>query len=402
MTVDLLTRLQSAGEGENLDWLVMEQSLNRLDDDITRTIWAASIPHWFDSAFLSSLLDNGTTTLTADGMNSITSLSFVEAFPELGFNIHEHSRRLMLNHLWKTNDRRFREVSQRAQAHCSGQNQDEPAWRIETIYHSLTADPVLGVELLKRQVNQWQREHYDDRVEILARAALEVAEAGRVPADVAEIIEFTHASIGLLYGRKEINERTDIGLVRHFLAGEPQAVTTIDGWIARAAWPYKRRLSHRWDDVLQEVRLEVIRLLGKGRFEGQSSLRTYLWRVVSHACMDQLTRDTKVRLRDSTIDPASPDSVVRRYVNQETDEIDSLESRDILRQILDDTPRDCRELWRLIAMGHTYRELSSRLGITEGLLRVRVLRCREKAVAVRERLLRHRRGAEPSDETDRE
>ena len=42
--------------------------------------------------------------------------------------------------------------------------------------------------------------------------------------------------------------------------------------------------------------------------------------------------------------------------------------------------------WRLIAMGHSYREMSQRMGVAEGTLRVRVLRCREKAVAVRREL----------------
>src|SRR5215470_4506415 len=81
---------------------------------------------------------------------------------------------------------------------------------------------------------------------------------------------------------------TDQEMVTRFLKGETEAVRTVDGWISRAAWPYQRRLADRWDDVLQEVRLEVTRLLGQGKFRGESSLRTYLWRVVSHTCLDQL------------------------------------------------------------------------------------------------------------------
>jgi DNA-directed RNA polymerase specialized sigma24 family protein len=41
----------------------------------------------------------------------------------------------------------------------------------------------------------------------------------------------------------------------------------------------------------------------------------------------------------------------------------------------------------MIHAGLSYREMSSRLGVAEGTLRVRVLRCREKAVAVRAELL---------------
>ena len=55
--------------------------------------------------------------------------------------------------------------------------------------------------------------------------------------------------------------------------------------------------------------------------------------------------------------------------------------------MLDRTPRDCRELWRMILAGLSYREMSQRMSVAEGTLRVRVLRCREKASAVRNGLL---------------
>ena len=56
----------------------------------------------------------------------------------------------------------------------------------------------------------------------------------------------------------------DRDMVARFLRGESEAVGTVDGWISRAAWPYQRRLADRWDDVLQDIRLEVTRLLDAG------------------------------------------------------------------------------------------------------------------------------------------
>ena len=61
----------------------------------------------------------------------------------------------------------------------------------------------------------------------------------------------------------------DRDVVARFLRGEREAVGTVDSWIARAAWPYQRRLADRWDDVLQDVRLEVTRLLGQGKISGR-------------------------------------------------------------------------------------------------------------------------------------
>src|SRR4051794_38543850 len=174
----------------------------------------------------------------------------------------------------------------------------------------------------------------------------------------------------------------DQEMVTRYLKGENEAVGTVDGWISRAAWPYQRRLADHWDDVLQEVRLEVTRLLGEGKFRGESSLRTYLWRVVSHTCLDQLRSRDKWKWADlEPLESADqPAGQVRGIASRHED-------RDLLLRVLDQVPQDCREMWRQIAAGLSYREMSLRMAVAEGTLRVRVLRCREKAVVARQDLL---------------
>jgi RNA polymerase sigma-70 factor (ECF subfamily) len=175
----------------------------------------------------------------------------------------------------------------------------------------------------------------------------------------------------------------DQEVVTRFLDGDADAVETVDGWITRAAWPYQRRLADSWEDVLQEVRMEVTRLLGAGKFRGESSLRTYLWRVVSHTCLDLLRARGKRQWTDlEEVDKASGGDTGTPGGASQT------EDRDLLLRVLGQVSQDCRELWRLLVHGLSYREMSLRLGVAEGTLRVRVLRCREKAVALREELLR--------------
>jgi len=174
----------------------------------------------------------------------------------------------------------------------------------------------------------------------------------------------------------------DQEVVARFLRGEAAAVGTVDGWISRAAWPYQRRLADHWDDVLQEVRLEITRLLGQGKFRGESSLRTYLWRVVSHTCLDQLRARGKRQWTDlEELERGDgPETAVPSLPSRQED-------RDLLLRVLGRVSRDCRDLWRQILLGLSYHEMSLRLGVAEGTLRVRVLRCREKAVALRAELL---------------
>ena len=176
----------------------------------------------------------------------------------------------------------------------------------------------------------------------------------------------------------------DREVVAKYLRGDPETISTVDGWIERAAWPYQRRLAHRWDDVLQDVRLEVTRLLGDGKFRGESSLRTYLWRVVSHTCLDQIRSQTKWQWADlETLDQEDG----RAIGPPRPVAADDHAERDLLMRVLDRASQECRELWKMLLLGLSYREMSLRLEVAEGTLRVRVLRCRERAVALREELL---------------
>jgi RNA polymerase sigma-70 factor (ECF subfamily) len=173
----------------------------------------------------------------------------------------------------------------------------------------------------------------------------------------------------------------DQDMVARFLRGEANAVGTVDSWISRAAWPYQRRLVNRWDDVLQEIRLEITRLFSQGKFRGESSLRTYLWRVVSHTCLDQIRAEGKRQWTDldelqGTGDGPLVDPAPVRH-----------EDRDLLLRVLERASGECRDMWRMIVAGLSYREISQRMGVAEGTLRVRALRCREKALVLRAELL---------------
>jgi RNA polymerase sigma factor (sigma-70 family) len=173
---------------------------------------------------------------------------------------------------------------------------------------------------------------------------------------------------------------SDREVVAQFLRGEAKAVLMVDGWISRAAWPFQRRLASRWEDVLQEVRLEVTRLLGQGKFRGDSSLRTYLWQVVNHSCLDQLRSQSRWQWADL-------EAFEQEGGAAGLPEAGRHEARDLVQRVLERVSGECRDLWRLIVLGHSYREMSQRLGVAEGTLRVRALRCREKAVALRGELL---------------
>jgi RNA polymerase sigma-70 factor (ECF subfamily) len=140
--------------------------------------------------------------------------------------------------------------------------------------------------------------------------------------------------------------------------------------------------------VLQDVRLEVTRLLGEGKFRGESSLRTYLWRVVSHTCLDQIRSQGKWQWADLEV----LEQEDGRAAGPPRPAVDDPVERDLLLRVLDRASQECRGLWKMLVLGFSYREMSLRLEVAEGTLRVRVLRCRERAVALRDELLEGRGG----------
>jgi RNA polymerase sigma factor (sigma-70 family) len=179
----------------------------------------------------------------------------------------------------------------------------------------------------------------------------------------------------------------DEAIIGRFLAGDPAAVAEVDGWLARAASSYRRRLGDHFDDALQDVRLEATRLLQEGKFRGDSSLKTYLWRVTAHTCLDRLRAGSRWSFveYDGEIAEAA-DAVGAGQAPPRA----WYAERDLLLRVLARMEEECRRLWSLLIEGHSYRVMSDETGVSEGALRVRVLRCRGRAQEVRDELLSHR------------
>lgn len=180
-----------------------------------------------------------------------------------------------------------------------------------------------------------------------------------------------------------MQERSDERLIEAFLKGEREAVETIDRWLERATWPYRRRLESELDDVLQDIRLEITRLMQRKDFRGDSSFKTYLWRVANHACLDRLRSKHRWAWSDF-------EDIADHLDNEElrpSEHGPRFETRDLMTRVLQAVPRECKKLWIMIASGYTYIEMSRRQDVAAGTLRVRVKRCREKAIAIRQQLL---------------
>ena len=120
----------------------------------------------------------------------------------------------------------------------------------------------------------------------------------------------------------------------------------------------------------------MLRLLRASSWRAESSLKTYVWRVVAHNCIDALRRQRRhplEELGDAEVTLRSPDpSPLDRVLD------DDAHRR--LLTALEAVPADCRRLWGSILRGLSYQEISREMGVAEGALRVRAHRCRKRAI----------------------
>lgn len=175
-------------------------------------------------------------------------------------------------------------------------------------------------------------------------------------------------------------EPAEASLVAGLLAGDEAALAEVRRWVRGAVSPYRFRLAAEIEDVEQEVVLELLEALRAARFEGRSRLATYVRRMVHHKCLN--------RLRSLRRRPAVDLDEVE-LVDSEPTPFESSRRREELLvglRVLAEMPESCRELWTMIESGLAYEAMAERLRVAAGTLRVRVHRCREKALALRDRL----------------
>lgn len=182
-------------------------------------------------------------------------------------------------------------------------------------------------------------------------------------------------------------------IIGRFLAGDPESIELVRGWIRAAFVPYRAKLAPDLEDLEQEILLDLTRILREGRYRGQSRLRTFVSSCGHHKCIDRLRtlgRRQWIALEDLDL-PSRALSAL--------DKISKSEAAELALRVQEQMPESCRQLWRMLEKGMRYREMSRRLGIAEGTLRARVLRCRRRALAVRQQLLAAARGNETRTST---
>lgn len=165
------------------------------------------------------------------------------------------------------------------------------------------------------------------------------------------------------------------GLIEGYLRGDPAALRYVDGWIDVVLKESFRALQNDWDDVRQEVRIRVFRNLSRERFDGRSSLHTYVHRIARNVSIDFSRRAHRRResgeLEDlRAVAPGDPPGGAPTWMD-----------RDVLLKVLEGMPEGDRVLlWLVCGLHYSYIEVAKHLKISEGAVKVRVHRCKDRLV----------------------
>jgi RNA polymerase sigma factor (sigma-70 family) len=175
----------------------------------------------------------------------------------------------------------------------------------------------------------------------------------------------------------------DNKLVDGYLRGDQRAVDAVDEYIRAALTTWQRKLGADTNEIESDVHYKLLISLRRGEFGFRATLRTFVSRIVNHTCIDFLRYEKKFsRNPVEEINPADP------AASQE-DLLEKKQAARLLFRALRLLPRECIQLWRMrLQRGMSCAEIGEIYQKTEGNIRRRLWDCRQKAKAIREKLLK--------------
>jgi RNA polymerase sigma factor (sigma-70 family) len=173
----------------------------------------------------------------------------------------------------------------------------------------------------------------------------------------------------------------DLKLIVDYQKGESKAHSRIHGWISAVVrnsdWGFQSDV----EDIIQDVKMKLLENFQDGKFGFRSSVKTYIWRVTKYTCIDYL----RCRKSLPSFDTSLPE-IADPHANPEK-EVYEKEQKEIFMAIFKGLPEYCRHLWRMVwHQKLPYARIAQILDISEGTVKSRFARCKEKAIELGRKL----------------
>lgn len=175
---------------------------------------------------------------------------------------------------------------------------------------------------------------------------------------------------------------TDITLVDLAKNGDRVALSELLGRYERKAYQLAFRLTGNHADASDAAQEGLVRVYTRlHHFRGDSAFSTWLYRVVTNTCLDEIRR--RGRLRHSSLDDpiSSEDGPVRRHAIDTTDGpvdwAERRETQETVQKAIMDLPEDYRAVVVLRDIqDHSYQEIAEMLRTSVGTIKSRLHRAR--------------------------
>ena len=167
---------------------------------------------------------------------------------------------------------------------------------------------------------------------------------------------------------------SDREIIEGFLKGDPRIYEIVREWICIVLRSARYGSSLSEEDIAADTIAKLLTNLRENNFRFDSALKTYVQRITRYTLIDALrsSRFTKTNqaLVEETVDPSD-----------QLAEFEDREEQELFALIMEKMDRKCTNLWRMIFHEELpYRKIAEKLNITEGAVKTRVLRCKEKAM----------------------
>lgn len=189
--------------------------------------------------------------------------------------------------------------------------------------------------------------------------------------------EFHTKSVGIDLSRLYINVVVGLiadQLLRRIRENDHEFIAELRQIIEQIVRKWNWTDSDSANDIAQDCFMKVVENLSRGKFEGRSSFKTYVYTITRRTCIDYYKSARAVQLAD--IDQVT---VFDSALSPE-DQVIAQEQRKTAYRVLMSLPKECRNLWRAVFFGkRNYKQVAEQLGLSEGTVKRKMWKCRQLA-----------------------
>lgn len=174
---------------------------------------------------------------------------------------------------------------------------------------------------------------------------------------------------------------SDREIIRGFLQGDTQSVELVQTWIVYVVHARLWTQDIQAEDIVSDTILKLLVNLRDNKFKFESSLKTYAQRIARFTIIDHVRAQRRAReyVKEMSLMSAEQESPARAFENEE--------EMTLFLRVVSLLPQECRDLWAMIHNEEmSYVEIAERLSLTEGAVKTRVLRCKQRAIVLRKKM----------------